>query len=238
MSYCVHCGVELDESCSRCPLCNTVVIDPNKYEVKDFIPKAEAPFPLVREEVEKTKKTDLVILITVILVATSLTSFILNIFLYRESWWSFYLIGICAVLWLYIFPPIIRKMPVYIYLLMDYASITLFLLLISIMHPNKVAWFFPVAVPIITMCFVLVCILVFLTKRKKPSFLSTALYIFTSIGIECATIEITLDLYSKRHISLTWSAIVIAVVVIINIALTTILTKSNLRKQFQKKFHF
>ena len=28
MSYCVHCGVELDPSLKKCPLCNTPVLDP------------------------------------------------------------------------------------------------------------------------------------------------------------------------------------------------------------------
>ena len=30
MSYCVNCGVELDKTCSVCPLCNTKVINPNQ----------------------------------------------------------------------------------------------------------------------------------------------------------------------------------------------------------------
>lgn len=31
MSYCVNCGVELDKTCSVCPLCNTKVINPNRW---------------------------------------------------------------------------------------------------------------------------------------------------------------------------------------------------------------
>ena len=30
MSYCVKCGVELDEGAERCPLCGTEVINPNE----------------------------------------------------------------------------------------------------------------------------------------------------------------------------------------------------------------
>ena len=32
MSYCVHCGVELDEQAKRCPLCGTPVVDPSALE--------------------------------------------------------------------------------------------------------------------------------------------------------------------------------------------------------------
>lgn len=41
MSYCVHCGVELEENLKQCPLCNTPVYDPSKRP--DMV-KA-APFP-------------------------------------------------------------------------------------------------------------------------------------------------------------------------------------------------
>ena len=30
MSYCVHCGVELDATASFCPLCHTRVLDPGQ----------------------------------------------------------------------------------------------------------------------------------------------------------------------------------------------------------------
>ena len=42
MSYCVNCGVELDKTCSVCPLCNTRVINPNQ-PVDTVSPK---PYPV------------------------------------------------------------------------------------------------------------------------------------------------------------------------------------------------
>jgi len=42
MSYCVNCGVELDKTCSVCPLCNTKVINPNQ-PVDTVSPK---PYPV------------------------------------------------------------------------------------------------------------------------------------------------------------------------------------------------
>ena len=45
MSYCVHCGVELDEQAKRCPLCGTPVVDPSALE-----PVQEAPFFASRRE--------------------------------------------------------------------------------------------------------------------------------------------------------------------------------------------
>ena len=41
MSYCVNCGVKLEESLVRCPLCNTPVMNPNLLDKE----KPESPFP-------------------------------------------------------------------------------------------------------------------------------------------------------------------------------------------------
>ena len=41
MSYCVNCGVELDDSAKKCALCSTPVINPNIQEKPDETP---APF--------------------------------------------------------------------------------------------------------------------------------------------------------------------------------------------------
>lgn len=49
MSYCVHCGVELDATASFCPLCHTRVLDPGQ-PVDTVSPK---PFPTRRGEVAR-----------------------------------------------------------------------------------------------------------------------------------------------------------------------------------------
>ena len=51
MSYCVNCGVKLDDALIKCPLCNTPVINPK--ELKKMGPIS--PFPIERGETEKVK---------------------------------------------------------------------------------------------------------------------------------------------------------------------------------------
>ena len=52
MSYCVNCGVELDKTCSVCPLCNTKVINPNQ-PVDTVSPK---PYPVDKGYVDSARK--------------------------------------------------------------------------------------------------------------------------------------------------------------------------------------
>ena len=49
MSYCVHCGVELDPTARTCPLCHTQVVDPQQPVDTELPP----PFPSRREEVRR-----------------------------------------------------------------------------------------------------------------------------------------------------------------------------------------
>ena len=65
MSYCVNCGVELDASATKCPLCDTPVYNPKAPE-----PATQpSPFPKEKGQVEVVKRKDLGVLLTVIVLA-------------------------------------------------------------------------------------------------------------------------------------------------------------------------
>ena len=54
MSYCVNCGVELDASLGKCPLCNTPVINPSKLEEIT----RTSPYPKESGQVDVVKRKD------------------------------------------------------------------------------------------------------------------------------------------------------------------------------------
>ena len=52
MAYCVNCGVKLEETLSKCPLCNTPV-----YPKEMFVADEKAPpYPQERGTVEKVRR--------------------------------------------------------------------------------------------------------------------------------------------------------------------------------------
>ena len=109
MSYCVNCGVELDPSLKKCPLCNTPVINPNELEGLTY----EPPFPTVKGQVDPVKRKDLFLFTIVVLLATSLSCLALNLFVYSRSLWSLFIIGICLVLFVFLLPAFIQnKFPI------------------------------------------------------------------------------------------------------------------------------
>ena len=93
MSYCVNCGVELDASAKKCPLCDTPVYNPKAPEPE----KQPSPFPKEKGQVEVVKRKDLGVLLTVIVLATAVTCGLLNAFVFRSSLWSLAVIGVVLV---------------------------------------------------------------------------------------------------------------------------------------------
>ena len=74
MSYCVNCGVELDKTCSVCPLCNTKVINPNQ-PVDTVSPK---PYPVDKGYVDSGIRKETAILMAVCLATTAVVCGLLN----------------------------------------------------------------------------------------------------------------------------------------------------------------
>ena len=147
MSYCVHCGVELEENLKQCPLCNTPVYDPSKRP--DLI-KA-APFPSEKAPVEKVKRKDLAILLSVVLISTSATCTLLNILVFNQSLWSLFIIGVCACIWIFMIPVVIySRLPIYVSVLLDGIALGSYLFLISLVT-NQDRWFFELAIPIVVL---------------------------------------------------------------------------------------
>ena len=88
MPYCVHCGVELDEAASFCPLCHTPVVDPSARCRAPGQPEEPPFFPTRRAEVTPVSKQELALLVTAMLACVAVCCGVLNLFLKPERAWS------------------------------------------------------------------------------------------------------------------------------------------------------
>lgn len=234
MSYCVNCGVKLDDSLDRCPLCNTPVLNPNE----PFRGKAVPPFPEERGQVEPVKNKDVILLYSLVLIAASVSCGLLNLLVFQGSFWSLYIIGACLILWVTAIPIFIyTKLPVYCYLLLDGLAIGLYEYLITFNTPDA-SWFFELALPITGIVTLLGIFVAFLRRKLSPSFLATALYVFISLAVLCISIELLICRFLAAPLHLTWSAVVLTACAIIAVALLTILSRKRLRNEVRRRLHF
>lgn len=234
MSYCVNCGVELESSLRSCPLCHTPVVNPN--ELKKIQPPS--PYSHERGQVDAVKRKDLGILAFIVLLATSLSCLLLNIFVFSGSYWSLFIIGFCLLLFVLIIPAVIyTKLPIYVSLLLDGAAVFVYLYLISFNTADK-EWFFQLALPIVALVTILVELFALLMHSLPVSFITTALYFFGEAALLCVGLELLIDRYLNKPLQLVWSAIVLTICSVIVIMLITLLSVRRLRDAVRRRLHF
>lgn len=240
MSYCVNCGVELDASAKECPLCNTPVLNPRELENHTLQNRraAPAPFPEEKGQVETVKRKDLGILLSVVVLATAVTCGVLNLFFFAGAPWSLVVIGACVILWVILVPLVIyTRLPVYASLLFDGAAVALYLYMLTFLTGSG-EWFPGLGLPIAALVTVIAELATLCIRRLPRSFLTVALYLFTSLGLLCMGLEMLIRWYLDGKIFLRWSAVVLTVCIILDIALITMLSRRRLRNEVRKRLHF
>ena len=153
MSYCVNCGVELDASATKCPLCDTPVYNPKAPE-----PATQpSPFPKEKGQVEVVKRKDLGVLLTVIVLATAATCGLLNAFVFQSNLWSLAVIGVFLVLWVIMIPVVIyTRQPIYLSILLDGVAVVVYLYLLTYLTGHN-GWFYGLGLPIVLLVTAVVC---------------------------------------------------------------------------------
>lgn len=114
MSYCVKCGVELDEGAERCPLCGTPAWKPDET--------APRYFPTKPAEVPRASRRAAAALLTAMLASVSLCCGLLNLILPTEHPWALYVAGAAVMLWIWF------ALPMLVLPMLGWACVVVFLL--------------------------------------------------------------------------------------------------------------
>lgn len=232
MSYCVNCGVELDKTCSVCPLCNTKVCNPNQ-EVDRISP---TPFPTRKGVAVTAQRSDVTLLISVVLAVTAGVCGLLNLLVFPRTSWSLYVIGGCALIWVFCLPVFFRSMNRYLCILLDGAGISMYFGIIAWLHPGK-GWYVALALPIIGIATGLILLFTVWIRKVNTSILSRSALFIGELALFVVALELLIDHYRHTAPILTWSAIVLTCCCIIDAALITIIRRSRLREEVRRRMH-
>lgn len=234
MSYCVHCGVELDPSLRKCPLCNTIVLDPNNLPTLE----AASPYPSNRGKVEPVSKKDAAIFVSILLSTIGITCGLLNWLVFPAAPWSLLVIGFCLILWVICLPFLFyQNLSPYLAVLADGLAVCFYLYLISRLT-GSVVWLLYLGLPIAGLCTLLLEAFILLTRRVSHSFFSVTLYIFSMISLLCIGIELLCRNFLEAPLRITWSAIVLTVCATFITAIVTILSLPRVREEARRRLHF
>lgn len=232
MSYCVNCGVELHASCSICPLCHTEVHNPR--QAVDLT--SPTPYPSRRGNAAPAQKSDVMILISIVLAVTAGVCGLLNLLIFSGTYWSLYVIGGCVLLWIVCLPVFLPGIGPYVSILLDGAGIALYFGLIACLHPGR-GWYPGLALPLTALAAGMLLLFAVCVRQIHASILSRAALVFGEIGVYTAVVELLIDRFRQVSPGLTWSAIVLTCCVIIDAALITIIRRSRLREEVRRRMH-
>lgn len=190
MSYCVNCGVELDDSAKTCALCDTPVYHPNRQLNEE----APTPFPQeVKIPAGKIGKYRASIA-SLILMIPNLICIPVNYFITPDANWAIYVVATSILFWIFfllpffIFPKKRSALP-YISLSMDGLIAAAYIYIMYWLNSSG-TWFYRIALPIIAVFVLLgICTIVFFTKKKRPT-LRKFSFGLTMIALFSAAIEI------------------------------------------------
>lgn len=232
MSYCVNCGVELHATCSECPLCRTVVQNPGQPVDRD----SPTPFPGRKGDVAPVQKSDVTILISIVLAVTAGVCGLLNLMVFRGNSWSLYVIGGCALLWVFCLPVFSGRISPYLSLLLDGAGISMYFGIVAWLHPGN-GWYLRLAFPLTVLATALVLLFAAFVRQIHASVLTRAALVLGETAVFTVTVELLIDLYWQAALQITWSAIVLTCCVIIDAALITIIRRTRLREEVRRRMH-
>lgn len=231
MSYCVHCGVELDPTAASCPLCGTHVHDPQSP--RDAV--SPPPYPTGSSTVELPGKGELALLLTVILCAVAAACGLLNVFLKPGRLWSLYVIGALLTVWFWLILPIfLPKLHRAAKVLLDGAAVALYLFLISV-DLNGRDWYLGLALPIVLAETAIV--LAMAVYLPRHSILTTITVVIGGCALSCLFIELFVDLWLTGKWQPLWSLVVTAACGAVMAVLIVVRRVPGLRAWTRRQFH-
>ena len=233
MSYCVNCGVELDDSAKSCALCSTPVINPNASVSPE---DAVDPFPVRMVIPEGVRRRYAAFIASMVFLIPNIVCLVINLLLNFGYLWAIYVNATSAIIWLlFVFPFLLRKPKSYIIIPVDAIGVILYTAVFySIQHGE--GWLFKLAIPLILVVFTFVFSVVEWIKYKRLDWP----VLVTSILMQISVLSFAIELLFRYYYSMRLLPIVSIIVSACCLALIAffISVKSNkrLRAWLSRKF--
>jgi hypothetical protein len=233
MSYCVNCGVKLEETQKKCPLCDTEVVNPR--QPVNLEKKRPYP-PRLHKLQSRVNRIFWGRIVTVALIGAAIV-FLLSEFLYA-GWlgWSAYGLASLALLWVVGALPLFLRTPSALKCLsIDVLALIPFLLVVQLLGGGS--WFVPLALPIVLLGGCLTLLIVTGVREHFLKSLYIPAAITFAVAIMLVGIEILIQNYIFRTFRLSWSLFAAVPVCVAGIILIVIERNMKLKNEIVRRLH-
>lgn len=232
MAYCVKCGVRLEDSEKKCPLCQTVVYHPDLQPVVN----AKTPFPKKNEaEVKKMSMRFKLLIATIIILLLTVLTLICDYSINSKIVWSDIAVSSVVFAYCVIFIPLIfQRKDALLYLTIDFLS--LLLLQWYIEHTTGGAWFVGFALPATCSVMLIAAAVIIIKRFTKASNLLISAVIFILSGLDCMLIEFLINKAFMDQVKFIWSYYPLITFIIIGLIMFLCDRNQRLKEKLTKKF--
>ncbi len=209
MSYCVNCGVKLAKSEHKCPLCETIVVNPN-VDINNI----EEAYPnRIEIHTPKINWKYLFKLFNMFLIVFGLTTVLCDLFIIGKITWSLYVLASTSYVGIVLFFMLLKNK--YLSLIIWLLSTELLIFLIAYLN-NGMNWFLFLVMPFLFIFGIFCLIILWIIKRKNKNLIRILSFVFFFCALSIIAIEILIDLYSFKEIDLYWSIFVTLPIILIS----------------------
>lgn len=236
MSYCVNCGVELQKSEPRCPLCGTEVINPNELKEENPI----RPYPAHVEHLDRSiDRRYIASFISLLLLIPLFTAMLANVLVSKQLTWSYLVLGGELVLFTVFLLPMIARIPKILYAVIDAAAVGVLLLLIRVLTQSDWGWFLLLGLPITLLTAVMCWFFALMADSKcRIPVLIRFTFALTCIGLLVVAIDFFISLYQNAIAWPTWSLYVLFPCLVLASSLLILNRRARVKEEIRKRFYF
>jgi hypothetical protein len=233
MSYCINCGVELDEDLLSCPLCGFNIGNHIVPESKDKSEHYPSDILLLHKKETRRHIWELSIIITFSGLAVCT---IVDFVIFKSLSWSLYADTSILVAWICL-SFILLAFRKYIIMLPGLMLAILAMLFLFNLFNPPVNWFYGIGLPVTVAFFISVSIIIVLWKfvlLKGFNILAMAFFVLSGF---CIVTEVFLDNYLFKKVDIHWSAIVAVSILPIALVLLFVHYRMQKGKRLDSYFH-
>ena len=235
MAYCVHCGVKLEESEKRCPLCDTPVYDPNEGERK----QAPSAYPCHSEEqILQMSRGYLLRLAAWLAFVPASLCVVIDLLIGSSFGWSLYPAAALTLLFFAFALPLTLKKHRFTvsYIFISCAAAGYQLMTAQLLRED---WFLPAALPMTATAAVLLYLFIGYVRKKRPGLLRALSAAIIGIGLFSVLMDtvIACYLHAAFH-EPSWSLFVAAPCLFMGGLIRIALRKEGVSEELKRRFHF
>ncbi len=233
MSYCVNCGVELDDSARKCALCSTPVNNPNALISPE---EAVDPFPVRMVIPEGVRRRYAAFITSMVFLIPNIVCLIINLIFNFDYLWATYINATSVIVWLlFVFPFLLKKPRSYLIIPIDAIGVILYTAVFYSVQRGE-GWLFNLAIPLILAFTVFAFGAVESFKRKKHDWPVLVISVLIQISVLSFAVELLFrHFYNIRMLPVT-SIIICACCFALVVFFISVKKNKRLRAWLSRKF--